>query len=89
VRAGGEPGALSLLRTLEALAVGVQGRRCLRRALQNLRAVPSTVDGMTFMELEAKAVRQCEAIEECRRALVPRTFSMTDPRTAPHGETGR
>jgi hypothetical protein len=80
--AGGEPGDLSLFRTLEALAVGVQGKRCLWRALQNLRSVPSTIDGMTFVELEAKAVRQWEAIEECRRALVPRTLSAVDPRTA-------
>ena len=79
VAAGGEPGDLSLLRTLEALAIGVQGKRCLWRALQSLRTVPSTVHGMNFVELEAKAVRQWEAIEECRRALVERTFSTTDP----------
>lgn len=82
VTAGGEPGDLSLLRTLEALAVGVQGKRCLWRALQNLRSGPSTIDGMTFVEFEAKAVRQWEAIEERRRALVSRTFSATNPRTA-------
>jgi len=58
VPAGGEPGDLSLLRTLEALAIGVQGKRCMWRALQNLRAVRSSVDGMNFMELEAKAIRQ-------------------------------
>jgi hypothetical protein len=79
VAAGGEPGDLSLLRTLEALAIGVQGKRCLWRALQSLRTVPSTVHGMNFVELEAKAIRQWEAIEECRRALVERTFSTTDP----------
>jgi hypothetical protein len=78
--AGGEPGDLSLLRTLEALAIGVQGKRCMWRALQSLRTLPSTVDGMTFVELEAKAVRQWEAIEERRRALVERTFSATDDR---------
>ena len=76
VTAGGEPGDLSLLRTLEAFAIGVQGKRCLWRALQNLRAVPSTVDDMNFVELEARAVRQWEAIEERRRALVMQTFSM-------------
>ena len=73
VPAGGEPGDLSLLRTLEALAIGVQGKRCMWRALQNLRTVPSSVDGMTFAELEAKAIRQWEAIEERRRALVAQT----------------
>jgi hypothetical protein len=82
VAADGEPGDLSLLRTLEALAIGVQGKRCLWRALQSLRTVPSAVHGMNFVELEAKAVRQWEAIEECRRALVERTFSTT----APHPE---
>ena len=79
--AGGEPGDLALLRTLEALAIGVQGKRCMWRALQGLRFGPSTVDGMDFVELEAKAVRQWEAIEGRRRALVARTFSATDPRT--------
>jgi hypothetical protein len=75
VTAGGEPGDLSLLRTLEALAIAVQGKRCMWRALQNLRTVPSTVQGMNFVELEAKAVHQWEAIEERRRALAERTFS--------------
>src|SRR4029453_3477117 len=74
VTTGCEPGDLSLLRTLEALAIGVQGKRCLWRALQNVRTVPSTVDGMNFVALEAKAVRQREAIEERRGALVARTF---------------
>src|SRR4029453_17720204 len=70
VTAGGDPGDLSLLRTFEALAIGVQGKRCMWRALQNLRTVPSTVQGMNFAELEAKAVRQWEAIDERRLALV-------------------
>jgi hypothetical protein len=77
VAAGGEPGDLSLLRTLEALAIGVQGKRCLWRSLQNLGTVPSlSVDDMDFVELEARAVRQWEAIERRRRALVVQTFSM-------------
>jgi hypothetical protein len=74
VTTGCEPGDLSLLRTLEALAIGVQGKRCLWRALQNVRTVSSTVDGMNFVALEAKAVRQREAIEERRGAVVARTF---------------
>jgi hypothetical protein len=73
--AGGEPGDLSLLRTLEGLAIGVQGKRCLWRALQALHTLPSTVDGMSFVELEAKAIRQWEAIEQRRLALVAPTFS--------------
>ena len=81
VTAGGAPGDLSLLRTLEALAIGVQGKRCLWRALQNLRTMRPTAQGMNFVELEAKAVRQWEAIEERRRVLVERTFAPMDPGT--------
>lgn len=73
VTAGGKPGDLSLLRTLEALAIGVQGKRCLWRALQNLHTIPLVHDA-NFVDLEAKAIRQWEAIEERRRALVARTF---------------
>jgi hypothetical protein len=80
VTAGGEPGDLSLFRTLEALSIGVQGKRCMWRALQNLRPVPSTAHGMDFVALEAKAVRQWEAIEERRRGLAARTFSTTESR---------
>jgi hypothetical protein len=79
VAAGGEPGDLSLLRTFEGLAVGVQGKRCLWRALRNIPTL-STVHGLNFIELEAKAVRQWEAIEERRCALVGRTFAATERR---------
>ena len=78
VTAGGAPGELSLLRTLEGLSIGVQGKRCMWRALQNLRTSPS---GMDFAELEAKAIRQWEAIEERRRGLVALTFSATESGT--------
>ena len=78
VTAGGAPGELSRLRTLEGLSIGVQGKRCMWRALQNLGAP----GGMDFVTLEAKAVRQWEAIEDRRRDLVVRTFSATAPRTA-------
>jgi hypothetical protein len=73
VAAGGDPGDLSLLRTLEALAVGVQGKRCLWRSLQSLPTMPP-VQGINFVDLEAKAVGQWEAIEERRRAVAARTF---------------
>ena len=74
---GGEPGDLALFRTLEALSVGIQGKRCMWRVLQDLPLAP--VRGVDFVALEAKAVRQWDAIEERRRGLVPRTFSVTDP----------
>jgi hypothetical protein len=77
--AHGGPGDLSLFRTLEGLAVGVQGKRCLWRTLQNLPAL-STGRGMNFAELGAMAVRQWDAIEKHRRALMVRTFSASSSR---------
>lgn len=73
---GGEPGDLALFRTLEALSVGIQGKRCMWRVLQDLPLAP--VRGVDFAALEAKAVRQWDAIEQRRRGLVPRTFSVSD-----------
>jgi hypothetical protein len=73
VVAGGAPGDLSLFRTLEALAIGVQGKRCLWRAAQAL-ALSHPPGRRSFAELEADAVRQWEAIERHRRSLAPATF---------------
>jgi len=81
VTAGGQPGDPGLFRTLEALSIGVQGKRCMWRALQALQPPLAIVHGMGFVELEAQAVRQWEAIEKRRRALVPRTFTATAGRT--------
>jgi hypothetical protein len=71
--AGGQAGELSLLRTLEALAIGVQGKRCLWRALQ---ALPELVSPgpRTFIELESSALRQWELIEARRQVLARQTF---------------
>ena len=74
VVAGGAPGDLSLFRTLEALAIGVQGKRCLWRAAQALVGLPHPLGRRSFVELEADAVRQWETIERHRRSLVPVTF---------------
>ena len=71
--AGGEPGDLSLLRTLEGLAIGIQGKRCLWRALQELAREVSR-GGETFVALEARAVRQWERVDRRRRALAAMTF---------------
>ena len=78
---GGEPGELSLLRTLEALSVGAQGKRCMWRVLQNLRLPPSIAWDIDFVELEAKALRQWEAIEGRRCNFAPLTFSASDQRS--------
>ena len=74
--AGGAPGDLSLFRMLEALAIGVQGKRCLWRAAQALVVLPHPPGRRSFVELEADAVRQWEAIERHRWSLVPRTFGV-------------
>ena len=76
VVAGGAPGDMSLFRTLEALAIGVQGKRCLWRAAQALAALPHPSGRRSFAELEADAVRQWETIERHRRSLVPATFGV-------------
>jgi hypothetical protein len=71
---GGRPGDLSLWRTLEALAIGVQGKRCLWTALRNIHVAPWALTPGHFAHLEAKAINQFEAIEERRRALAAPTF---------------
>jgi hypothetical protein len=72
--AGGEPGELSLLRTFEGLAVGIQGKRCMWRALQSLGPHLEVPGGRSFIELESRAVRQWEAIEQRRRTVASLTF---------------
>jgi hypothetical protein len=71
--AGGRPGHLSLLRTLEALAIGIQGKRCMWRALQALESGLFS-DLPNMVELESRALRQWDAVEERRRALAATTF---------------
>jgi hypothetical protein len=72
--ADGERGDLSLFRTLEGLAIGVQSKRCLWRALQSLLGGQPIPSARSLGGLEAMAVRQWEAIEDRRRALVGATF---------------
>jgi hypothetical protein len=76
--AGGEPGELSLLRTLEALSIGIQGKRCMWRALQELGTAVSP-GRETFVALESRALRQWERVEERRRALAAVTFPKLGP----------
>jgi hypothetical protein len=74
--AGGVRGELSLFRTLEALTIGVQGKRCLWRALQGLPGMPAP-EGRSFVALEAQALEQWEAIDAQRRSLAIDTFART------------
>ena len=71
--AGGTDGDLSLLRFLEGLAVGIQGKRCLWRSLQALGARVA-LDHVDFRELESRAVRQWEFVDERRRAAAVAAF---------------
>jgi hypothetical protein len=75
--AGGGEGDLSLLRTLEALAVAVQGKRCLWRALQSLHPPPPFSGPRTLSELEAAAIRQWDVIEQRRARVAAHIFSST------------
>jgi hypothetical protein len=68
-------GDFALFHTLEALAIGVQGKRCLWRALQPIEMSLPLPGPRTIAGLESMAVRQWEAIEERRRALVPYAFA--------------
>lgn len=72
--AGGKYGDLSLFRTLEGLAIGVQGKRCMWRALQTADHDFAAASPQRFAELEVLAVRQWEAIEERRLSLAPGLF---------------
>jgi hypothetical protein len=78
---GGSPGHLSLLRTLEGLAIGIQGKRCMWRALQALETGPWTAP-IDALELEAKALRQWEAVEARRRELAVASFPSLEPARA-------
>ena len=75
--AGGSAGDLSLFRTLEALAIGVQGKRCMWRALQAVRPALHLPGTRSLSDLDAAAGRQWEAIERRRTLLVTRTFATT------------
>jgi hypothetical protein len=75
--ASSERGDLAFLRTLEGLAIGVQGKRLLWRAMQEVEPPFTQVSRGRLRELETLAVRQWEAIDERRRALARSTFGVT------------
>lgn len=76
--AGGDSDDRSLFETLEGLAIGVQGKRCLWRALMVLVPDDAVPGRRTLAGLEAMAVRQWDAIDERRRALAVQAFSGLD-----------
>ena len=69
---GGERGRLAIFRALEALAVGVQGKRCMWRALQLITPQLRASGRRSFVELEALAVNQWESIEHRRQSHATR-----------------
>jgi hypothetical protein len=74
----------SMFRILEMLAVGVQAKRCLWRALMVLVPDDAVPGRRTLGGLEAMALRQWEAIEQRRQALAVEAFSGLDlPTTEP------
>lgn len=75
VAAGGDPGELALFRTLESLAIGVQGKRCLWRVAKTLEPGLQAPTAKSFHALELQAVDQWQQIDRCRLALASRTFS--------------
>jgi hypothetical protein len=81
--AGGAHGSVALVRTFEALAVAIQGKRCLWRTMQSLSVTPKA-GPLDFVELEARAVRQWQAVDDRRRELAVAAFSMRAPRSPRH-----
>ena len=65
--------SLALLRVLEMLSIGVQGKRCMWRAFDRVPQL-SAPGRHSFAELEASAVAQWEAIERRRGTVARRLF---------------
>ena len=61
-----EPGELSRLEVLEMLAMGIQGKRALWRALQVVTAKHAELRRLDLDSLERRAVEQHDQVEEMR-----------------------
>jgi len=68
-------GELALFRALEGLSAGIQGKRCLWRTGQTLEPAVRAPGRHSFAELEARAIRQWDAVDEYRRSLARITFA--------------
>jgi hypothetical protein len=68
VKLGGtdDPGELSRLEVLEMLAMGIQGKRALWRALQVVTAKHAELRQLDLDSLERRAVEQHDQVEEMR-----------------------
>ena len=72
-------GGLSLFEAVEALALALQGKLALARALALLAGTDRRLAGMDFVELGRRTERQFARLERVRQALVPRTFGLATP----------
>jgi hypothetical protein len=77
--AHGDESDLTLFRTVEALCVGVQGKRCLWRSLQALSPAVSNVTLQQLRALESQALDQWDQLDDYRRSLAARTFGARLP----------
>jgi hypothetical protein len=75
-RAASQPsGDATLLRTLEALTIGIQGKRCLWRALQMFEEALGFGEP-SFLALESQAVRQWDDVDAYRRSVALTAFAI-------------
>jgi hypothetical protein len=68
-------GDARLLRTLEAVTIGIQGKRCLWRALQMFEDTLGFGEP-SFLALESQAVRQWDDVDEYRRSVALTAFAI-------------
>jgi hypothetical protein len=71
--AGGDPGSLGLVLTLEGLIMGIVGKKLMWRALAAVNLPQLT--GYGFKKLECRAEQQIERVETERRRAVLQAFS--------------
>jgi len=71
---GAGDGELAVFEGLEALALGIQGKASLWRALRAAAPGDRRLAGLDFDELEQRAIRQFEAVDSERLALAERVL---------------
>jgi hypothetical protein len=82
---GFESGQLGLLEGLEMLALGIQGKRLLWRALKEISCWYPEWGDVDFSHLEKRAVHQRDGVERWRIAAVSETLPGRDRRLAAKG----
>ena len=72
---------LSILLTLETLSIGVEGKICLWKALEQAAAEHTELGKIDFKDLQARAQRQREGLE--RERLAAARTALRDPVATP------